>query len=76
MNQPVHPELPGTNQEPNSIHGGTHGTIYICNRGGPFQTSMRGEAISPVKAQCPSVWECQDREMTGGGLVSMRTGMG
>jgi hypothetical protein len=23
---------------------------------------VRGEALGPVKAQCPSVGECQDRE--------------
>ena len=33
-------------------------------------TSMRGEALDPVKALCPSVGECQDREARVGGLVS------
>ena len=31
---------------------------------------MGGEALGPVKAQCPSVGECQDREVGVGGLVS------
>jgi hypothetical protein len=28
------------------------------------------EALGPVKARCPSVGECQDREVVVGGLVS------
>ena len=31
---------------------------------------MGGEALGPVKAQWPSVGECQDREDGVGGLVS------
>jgi hypothetical protein len=31
---------------------------------------MRGEALGLVKAQCPGVGECQDREAGVGGLVS------
>ena len=31
---------------------------------------MRGEALGLVKALCPSVGECQDREAGGGGLVT------
>jgi hypothetical protein len=30
---------------------------------------MRGEALGPVKDQCPSVEECPDREAGVGGLV-------
>jgi hypothetical protein len=39
---------------------------------------MRGEALGLVKAQCPIVGECQDREAVVGGLVSrvMGDGMG
>jgi hypothetical protein len=37
---------------------------------------MRGEAFSLVKAQCPSVGECQDREAGVGGLVSRGRGNG
>jgi hypothetical protein len=35
---------------------------------------MRGEALGPVKAQCPSVGECQYREVGVGGLVSSERG--
>ena len=31
---------------------------------------MRGEALGPVKALCPSVGECQGQEAGVGGLVS------
>jgi hypothetical protein len=34
---------------------------------------MRGEALGLVKAQCPSIGECQDREAEVGMLVSMGT---
>ena len=37
---------------------------------------MGGEALGPVKAQCPSVGECQDRKRGMGGLVSRRRGDG
>jgi hypothetical protein len=37
---------------------------------------MRGEAFSLVKAQCPSVGECQDREAGVGGLVRRGRGDG
>jgi hypothetical protein len=37
-----------------------------------------GEDLGPVKARCPSVGECQDREVGVGRLVSMgrRDGIG
>ena len=35
---------------------------------------MGGEALGPVKAQCPSVREYQDREAGVGGLVSRGKG--
>jgi hypothetical protein len=35
---------------------------------------MRVEALGPVKAACPSVGECQDREVVEGGLVSRGRG--
>ena len=31
---------------------------------------MGGEALGPMKAQCPSVGECQGQEAGVGGLVS------
>ena len=37
---------------------------------------MGGEALGPVKAQCPSVRECQDREAGMDGLGSRGRGMG
>jgi hypothetical protein len=35
---------------------------------------MGGEALGLVKARCPSVGECHDREVGVGGLVSRRRG--
>jgi hypothetical protein len=37
---------------------------------------MEGEAFGPVKDGCPSVGECQDREVGVGGLVRSRQGDG
>ena len=37
---------------------------------------MRGESLGLVKALCPSIGECQDREARVGGLVSRRRGDG
>jgi hypothetical protein len=68
MNQPVPPELPGT--QPKSTHGGTHGSSHIHSRGWPCGTSVGGEALGPVKARCPSVGECQEREVGVGELVN------
>jgi hypothetical protein len=48
----------------------THGSSYICSREWPCRTSMGGEALGLVKARCPSVEECQDREERVSGLVS------
>jgi hypothetical protein len=41
---------------------GTHCSNHMCSRG--------GEALGPVKAQCPSVGEFKDRETGVGRLVS------
>jgi hypothetical protein len=35
---------------------------------------MGGEALSPENVQCPSVGECQNRELGVGELVSMERG--
>ena len=77
-NSNVTPELPGTNHQPKNIHGGTHGSSYICSRGWPCWTSMEGEGLGPVKARCPSIGELQNRKAGVGGLVSRgsREGMG
>jgi hypothetical protein len=37
-------------------------------------TSMRGEALGLVKARCPSIGECQDREAGVDELVSRGRG--
>jgi hypothetical protein len=37
---------------------------------------MAGEILGPVKARCPRVGECQDREVGMGSLVSREMGMG
>ena len=37
---------------------------------------MRGEALEPVKAHCPSVGECQGREAGVGELLSSGGGDG
>jgi len=37
---------------------------------------MGGEALGPMKTQCPSVGECQGQEAGVGGLVSMGRGEG
>jgi hypothetical protein len=74
MNKPVSPELQGLNHQPKSPPGGLHGNSCICNRGWVCQTSVRGEALDPVKALCPSVGKCQDSEAEVGGLVSRGKG--
>ena len=43
------------NHQPKSIHGGIHGSRYICSRGWPYLTWMREEALGPVEASCPSI---------------------
>jgi hypothetical protein len=57
------------NHQPKSTQGGTHGSSHIYSRGWPCGTSMKGEALGFVKAQCPSVQEFQDREEGVGRLV-------
>jgi hypothetical protein len=47
----------------------THGGTYINGRGWPCWASMGGEALGPVKVQCPSVGECQGGEEGMGGCV-------
>ena len=52
----------GLNHQPKSTHGGTHGSSCLCSRGWPCQSSIGGEILGSVRAQCPSVGECQGRE--------------
>jgi hypothetical protein len=75
MNQPIPQSSQGLNHQPKSTYGGTHGSscscyICICSRGWPCWTSMGGEALGPMKTQCPNVGEYQDREVGVGRLVS------
>jgi hypothetical protein len=58
------------NHQPKRTNGGTHGSSHIGSRGWSYRTSMGGEALGPMKAQCPSVEECQDSEVGVGRLVS------
>ena len=44
------------NHQPKREHVGTRGSNFICSR--KYMASMVGEALDPVKAQCPSVEEC------------------
>jgi hypothetical protein len=46
---------------------GTNGSSCIYSRGLPFQTSLGGEALGPLKAQCPSIRQCQAGETGVGG---------
>ena len=38
--------------------GGIHGSSCICSWGWPYLTSIRGEALGPVKAWCSRIGEC------------------
>jgi hypothetical protein len=49
---------------------GTQGSSCICSRGWTSQSSMRGEALGPVKGT--SIGEFQDQEAGVDGLVSWR----
>jgi hypothetical protein len=42
----------------------------MCSRGGPSQSSMGAEALSPVKVLCPSMGEMPGPGMGEGGLES------
>lgn len=62
----------GRSANQNCTHGGSLSSSHICSRGWPYLTSMRGEALGPVKAQCPRVGEGQVRKMgwgLGGTLI-------
>jgi hypothetical protein len=52
MDQPVPPppqELPGTKPSTKEYTGGTHVSSHICSREWTCGTSMREEALGPVK---------------------------
>jgi hypothetical protein len=48
----------GLNHQPKNTHGRIYGSSCICNRGQPYQASLRREALGPVEARCPSIGEC------------------
>jgi hypothetical protein len=47
---------------------GLNGSICICTKEWPYLAST-GEALGPMKAQCPSVGKYQDCEVGVGGWV-------
>lgn len=53
----------GLNHHPKNTKGWTYGSSHICNRGWPCWISIWGEALGPVKMWCPSVGECQGKEV-------------
>jgi hypothetical protein len=57
----------GLNHQPNSTHGGTHGSSHIRSRGRHCLVSIGGEALGPVKTPCSSVGKCQGSEVGVGG---------
>jgi hypothetical protein len=63
INQLNSPEVPGTKYQPKTTHGVTHGLSRMCSKGWLCQVSIGGAALGPVKAQCPSIGECQGREV-------------
>jgi hypothetical protein len=63
MNQLVPPQSSlGLNHQSKKTHGGTRGTSFICNKGWPSRSSMRGVTFGSVKVLCPSIGECQARK--------------
>jgi hypothetical protein len=59
----------GLNHQPKCIHGGIHGSYYICSRGLPSLAPMRGEVIGHVEACCPLKGGCWVSELRVGGWV-------
>ena len=77
MNQPVPPQSSqGLKQQPKKTHGGTLGSSCTCSRGRPSRSSVRGEALGPVKVLCPSIRECQGHEVGVDVLESRGVGEG
>ena len=74
MNQSVSPELPGTKPPTKEYTWRDPRLKPQCSKEWPCPTSIGGEALGPVKARCPIVGECQDREAGEGGMVSRRRG--
>jgi hypothetical protein len=63
----------GLNHQPKSTHKGPHGSSCMCSKGWLCWVSVGGEALGPMKAQCPSVGECQGKEEGMGGWVGRGT---
>jgi hypothetical protein len=51
------------NHQPKRTHEGTHGSSHIYSRGYPYWASIGEEALDPMMAWCPSVRECEGREV-------------
>jgi hypothetical protein len=62
------------NHQPKSTPRGTHSSSCIYSRAWPSHSPMGGEALCPVKPQCPSLGECQDQEAGVFVLVSRGRG--
>ena len=48
----------GLNYQPRVHMKGPMGSSCICSRGWPYLTSVGGEALGSVEAQCPSIGGC------------------
>jgi hypothetical protein len=59
------------NHQQRNIHGGTHGSSRICSREWPHWASVGEESLGPMKAECPSVEECEGREEGVGDWVEV-----
>lgn len=59
----------GVNHHSQSTQGWTYSSSSTCSRGWPFQASMVGEALGPMKARCHSVWECKGGEVGKSGWI-------
>jgi hypothetical protein len=63
------------NHLPKGTLGVTHGSCHIFSRGWPCWTSVGEKALGSVKTRCPSVAQCQSRDVEVGGLVGRRDGI-
>ena len=55
----------GLNYQPKCTYWGIYGSSFVCSRGWPYLTSVGGEALSSVKARCPSVGEFEGGKVCG-----------
>jgi hypothetical protein len=61
----------GLNHQGVYLAGPIAPTVYVAENGQSCQASMGDEALDPMKAPCPSVGECKDREAGIGGWVGI-----